>query len=92
VRGAFRKTTFHFFLIDERLVDSRTSRSALIRSSNTFTGSSFESCGTLAAERFGENGLIEMIDQFAGASGFLRRCGRSKRTRVPLSEWLNADH
>jgi hypothetical protein len=46
----------------------------------------------LAAERFGEDGLIEMIDQFAGASGFLRRCGRSKRTRVPLSEWLNADH
>jgi len=27
VRGAFRKMTFHFFLIDERLVDSRTSRS-----------------------------------------------------------------
>jgi hypothetical protein len=28
VRGAFRKTTFHFFLIDERVVDSRTPRSA----------------------------------------------------------------
>jgi hypothetical protein len=71
VRGAFRKTTFHFFLIDERLVDSRTSRSALIRSSNMFTGSSFGSCGhKLAAERFCEDRLIEMIDQFAGASGF----------------------
>jgi hypothetical protein len=88
-RGVFRKTTFHFFLIDERLVDSRTSRSALIRSSNTFTGSSFGSCGTSSPRK---DGLIEMIDQFAGASGFLRRCGRSKRTRVPLSEWQNADH
>ena len=57
VRGAFRKTTFHFFLIDA-LVDSRTSRSALIRSSNTFTGSSFGSCGTSSPRNAFQSGFV----------------------------------
>jgi len=71
VRGAFRKTTFHFFLIDERLVDSRTPRSAPDPIQQHVYGFVVRVLRhKLAAERFCEDGLIEIIDQFAGASGF----------------------
>jgi hypothetical protein len=63
--------TFHFFLIDERLVDSRTSRSRPDPLQPRVYGFVVRVLRhKLAAERFCEDGLIEIIDQFAGASGF----------------------
>jgi hypothetical protein len=67
-------------------------RPARMRSRSFEAGSSAASCGKIAAERLLEDRLVEMINQFAGASNepFFRPRFHSK-ARLPRLQKINME-